>query len=127
MKCTKKLWSSKMTKENQGKFAEFMALQYLRLKGYSLVSCNYVTGRGTGAGEVDIIVKNQSTLVFIEVKKRKDISTASYAIQPKQQQRIRRAAEVFLAHHPEYQDFDIRFDAVLIELPFKIEHIENAF
>ena len=116
-----------MAKVNQGKFAEFMALQYLRLKGYALVSCNYVTGRGTGAGEVDIIVKNQTTLVFIEVKKRKDIATASYAIQPKQQQRIRRGAEAFLAHHPEYQNFDIRFDAVLIELPFKIEHIENAF
>lgn len=116
-----------MAKENQGKFAEFMALQYLRLKGYALVSCNYITGRGTGAGEVDIIVKNQNTLAFIEVKKRKDISTAAYSIQPKQQQRIRRAAEVFLAHHPEYQNFNIRFDAVLIELPFKIEHIENAF
>ena len=116
-----------MAKENQGKFAEFMALQYLRLKGYALVSCNYITGRGTGAGEVDIIVKNQNTLAFIEVKKRKDISTAAYSIQPKQQQRIRRAAEVFLAHHSEYQSFNIRFDAVLVELPFKIEHIENAF
>lgn len=116
-----------MSIKNQGKFAEFMALQYLRLKGYSLVSCNYITGRGTGAGEVDIIVKNQTTLVFIEVKKRKDLISASYAIQPKQQQRIRRGAEAFLSHHPEYQNFDIRFDAVLIALPFKIEHIENAF
>ncbi|MBR2922814.1 MAG: YraN family protein [Alphaproteobacteria bacterium] len=116
-----------MTKGNQGKFAEFMALQYLRLKGYSLVACNYITGRGTGAGEVDIIVKNQTSLVFIEVKKRKDLTTAYYAIQPKQQQRIRRGAEAFLAHHPEYQNFDIRFDAILVEFPFKIEHIENAF
>lgn len=116
-----------MNNKNQGKFAEFIALQYLRLKGYALVSCNYITGKGTGAGEVDIIVKNQNTLIFIEVKKRKDLSTAAYSIQPKQQQRIRRGAEAFLANHPEYQNFDIRFDAVLIESPFKIEHIENAF
>jgi putative endonuclease len=72
-------------------------------------------------------VKNQTTLVFAEVKKRKDLTAASYAIQPKQQQRIRRGAEAFLAHHPEYQNFDIRFDAILFESPFKIEHIENAF
>ena len=116
-----------MTKKNQGKFAEFIALQYLRLKGYALVECNYITGKGTGAGEVDIIVKNQTTLVFIEVKKRKDLTTAAYAIQPKQQQRIRRGAEAFLANHFEYLKFDIRFDAILIEYPFKIEHIENAF
>lgn len=116
-----------MSNDLSGRTAEFMALQHLRLKGYALVACNYVTGRGTGAGEIDLIVKNQTTLIFTEVKKRKDINTAAYAILPKQQERIRRAAEVFLARHPEYQNFDIRFDAVLVQLPFKIEHIENAF
>ena len=110
-----------------GKTAEFIALQYLRLKGYALVSCNYVTGRGTGAGEIDIIVKNQNTLVFVEVKKRKNLETAAYAILPKQQERIRRAAEVFLGRHPEYRSFDIRFDAILVQNLFKISHIENAF
>ena len=49
-----------MAKLSSGRTAEFMALQYLRLKGYSLVACNYITGRGTGAGEVDLIVKNQT-------------------------------------------------------------------
>ena len=116
-----------MADKNQGKFAEFIALQYLRLKGYSLVACNYTTGRGTGAGEIDIIIKNQNTLVFIEVKKRQTLTDAAYAIQPKQQQRIRRGAEAFLASHPEYYDFNIRFDAILVESPFKIKHIENAF
>ena len=116
-----------MANDLSGKTAEFMALQYLRLKGYALVGCNYVTGRGTGAGEVDIIVKNQTTLVFVEVKKRKDLDTAAYSILPKQKERIRRAAEVFLSRHAEYSSFDIRFDAVLVQLPFKIEHIENAF
>lgn len=116
-----------MTNNKSGHFAEFMALQYLRLKGYEPVACNYITGRGTGAGEVDLIVKNQNTLVFIEVKKRQNIATAAYSILPKQQNRIRRAAEVFLAHHEEYAAFNIRFDAVLIEFPFKIRHLENAF
>lgn len=116
-----------MANDLSGRTAEFMALQHLRLKGYALVACNYVTGRGTGAGEVDLIVKNQTTLVFIEVKKRKDITTAAYSILPKQQERIRRAAEAFLAKHSEYAGFDIRFDAVLVQLPFMIEHIENAF
>ena len=116
-----------MNTNQGGHMAEFMALQYLRLKGYSLVASNYVTGRGTGAGEIDLIIKNQTTLVFIEVKKRKDLTTAAYSISAKQQERIRRAAEVFLAHHFEYKDFNIRFDAVLVEFPFKIRHIENAF
>ena len=110
-----------------GKAAEFAARQYLKLKGYSVVCTNYVVGRGTGAGEVDLIVKKKQTLVFVEVKKRQDFDTAAYAILPKQQVRIRRAAEVFLARFSEYQNFDIRFDAILIQFPLRIQHIENAF
>ena len=66
-------------------------------------------------------------MVFAEVKKRKDISTAAYSIRPQQQERIRRAAEIFISRHPEYQNLDIRFDAILVQFPFTIEHIENAF
>ena len=116
-----------MSNSSSGKTAEFAALNFLRLKGFSLVCKNYITGRGTGAGEIDIIVKKKNLLVFVEVKKRKDLISAAYAILPKQQERIRRAAEVFLSLHPEYQNFDIRFDAVLVQFPFTIEQIENAF
>jgi len=116
-----------MSNVSSGKAAEFAALNFLRLKGYSLVCQNYITGRGTGAGEIDIIVKKKNLLVFVEVKKRRDLSSAAYAILPKQQERIRRAAEVFLSYHPEYQNFDIRFDAVLVQFPFKIQQIQNAF
>ena len=116
-----------MTVDISGKTAEFIALQYLRFKGYYLVARNYVTGRGTGAGEIDLIIKNKTTLVFVEVKKRRNLTEAAYAVKPAQQERIRRAAEVFLAHHPEYTGFDIRFDAVLVAFPLKIQHIPNAF
>ncbi len=116
-----------MAAEVSGKTAEFIALQYLRFKGYSLVARNYVTGRGTGAGEIDLIVKNKTTLVFVEVKKRQTLTEAAYAVKPAQQERIRRAAEVFWAHHPEYTDFDIRFDAILVKFPLKVKHIPNAF
>lgn len=104
-----------------------MALTYLRFKGYRRVAVNFVTGRGTGAGEVDLIVRRGATLVFVEVKKRASLEDAAYAIEPRQQIRIRRAASGFLAHRPQYADFDIRFDAVLVKLPCRLRHIKNAF
>jgi putative endonuclease len=113
--------------EISGRSAEFIALQYLRLKGYELVGKNYITGHGTGAGEIDLIVQKNHTIVFVEVKKRKNLETASYAILPQQMQRIRKGAEAFLANHSYFCDYDVRFDAVLIESFFKIKHIENAF
>ena len=110
-----------------GHFAETIALAYLRLKGYRKLASNYTTGKGTGAGEVDLIVYKNKTIIFVEVKKRNTIESAAYAIVPKQQARIRRAAEAFLGSFPQYANFDIRFDAVLIQFPYHIVHMENAF
>lgn len=117
----------KMNNYYSGHLAEYVALNYMRIKGWRKVATNYITGRGTGAGEIDLIVQKRRTLVFIEVKKRVSIENAAYAITPKQQERIRRAAESFLALHQQYADFDIRFDAILVKLPLRIVHIENAF
>ena len=116
-----------MKNYHSGHFAETLALAYLRLKGYSKLADNYVTGKGTGAGEVDLIVRKGNIIVFVEVKKRTTIENAAYAITIKQQTRIRRAAEAFLAAYPQYANCDIRFDAVLVQFPYKIEHIKNAF
>ncbi len=116
-----------MKADAKGYWAEFAARQLFRLKGYRIVAANYVTGRGTNAGEVDFIASRQNVIVFVEVKQRSSIETAAYAISPRQQRRIWRAAEVFLQKYPQYLTFDIRFDAVTVCLPFKIRHFPDAF
>ena len=116
-----------MNNYKSGCLAEFIARSFLRLKGYSIIAKNYVTGKGTNAGEVDFIAKKGGAIIFVEVKKRKDLETAAYSISEKQKQRIRRAAEAFLKYHPHYQNHNVRFDAILIKLPLKIIHIKDAF
>lgn len=110
-----------------GYWAETAAMFYLLFKGYFPVARNVVTGRGTGAGEVDLIVRRGRLLVFVEVKKRWNLERAAYAISERQKQRIIRGAEAFLKKHPRYDAFDIRFDAVLVEFPFHVRHLTNAW
>ena len=110
-----------------GHFAEKIALLFLISRGYLPVAANYVTGRGTGASEVDLIVKKHKTLVFVEVKKRQNIMTSAEAITIKSQQRLGRAAQGFLKTHPQYRDYQIRFDAVLFEKTFWPHHIKDAW
>ena len=110
-----------------GHFAEKIALLFLLFKGYRFVAMNYVTGRGTGAGEIDLIVKKANTLIFVEVKKRKDLITSAEAITPKNKARVMRAAEAFLRKRPQYATHQIRFDAVLFEKSFCPHHIQNAW
>ena len=110
-----------------GHLAELAARWYFRLHGWQILAHNYITGRGTTAGEIDFIAVRGNTLAFVEVKQRKDITSAAYAISPAQQKRIRTAAANFLAKHQIYQHYDIRFDAVLFAFPFRLRHIPNAF
>lgn len=116
-----------MNNNQSGKFAEFLARNILRIKGYRIISQNLVTGKGTYAGEIDIIALRGRTLVFVEVKKRSSIDNAAYAISEAQKQRLIRAAEVFIKRHSTYQNYNLRFDALLIKLPYRFKHIENAW
>lgn len=113
-----------MNKKTTGRFGEFLARTLLRLKGYRIVEKNYVTGRGIGCGELDIVVYKKHTLVFVEVKTRQDMNDALFAIKEAQQKRIVRAAEVYLAKHHKWQGFDVRFDAVFVSGLY-VRHIKN--
>lgn len=110
-----------------GRRAENLALWYLRLKGYHLVDRNVVTGRGTGAGEVDLIMKKRKTLVFIEVKHRKTLTQALEAVTIRNQIRVARASSVFLQKNPQYQNYDIRYDAFLCAPGRWPKHLQNAW
>ena len=117
----------KKTNYKTGHFAEKIGLWYLRLKGYHCLARNHITGKGTGAGEIDLIMKKGETLVFVEVKKRKNLTTAAEAITSKNQQRTARAAEVFIKTHPNLKYNSIRFDAIIFDSSFIPHHIKDAW
>ena len=119
-----KFWH--MTNYKAGHRAEKWVLFWLRLKGYHLVARNFVVGRGTGAGEVDLIVRCGKTLVFVEVKKTPDEMTALNAIRPKNQKRIERTSQVFLSRFPKYKNYEIHYDVVMVTGGF-IKHLPNAW
>jgi putative endonuclease len=98
----------------QGHLAELACRWLLRLKGYSILAHGHVTGRGTGAGEIDIIAKRGRLLAFIEVKIRAEQSVAATAITRNQRHRLTRAAAAFVAQRSDLADCAIRFDAMLL-------------
>ena len=102
---------------------EFIALQYLRIKGYTLVNYNYKAEQGA---KISIIVENNNTIVFVDVKNRKELKSSTYIITSKQQERLRKTAEAFILKHSKYNKYTVRFDAVVIEFPLNVEHIENS-
>ena len=113
-----------MDSDRKGRLAEFLTACYLRLCGYRIITTRYKTP----VGEVDLIARRGKTLAFIEVKCRKTIDDGLYAVSPKSQARIRRAAEHFLTLSTgKTADLQPRFDVVVVRLYHHFHHIKNAF
>ncbi len=115
------------TNNARGHFAEKIAMLFLMGKGYRPICLNYTVGRGTGAGEVDLIMKRGNTLIFVEVKYRSTLAKALEAITPENQMRVARTSAVFLARNPRYQYCQIRYDAVVMSPRRWPKHIPGAW
>ncbi len=103
--------------------AENVAALFLRAKGYEILKQRYKTT----VGEIDMIARDGDYLVFIEVKGRASVDEGLFAVTPKMRGRIMQAAEHFLSSFPEHNGKPVRFDVMAVALPFKINHMENAF
>lgn len=95
---------------------------------YQLRQCEVAARRWRGqSGEVDLVVRDGNTLVFVEVKKSKSFAAASARLGRRQMDRICRAASEFLASEPAGQLTDARFDLALVNAQGAVSVIENAF
>ena len=108
---------------SKGLWAEMRAAVFLRRQGYKILQRRFRTRHG----EIDIICQKGKMLVFVEVKLRATTDDAAAAIDGKNQQRVRQAAELYLQKYPDYTGFDLRFDALLMGRHQGISQIENAF
>src|SRR5277367_6349258 len=79
----------------------------------------------TGAGEIDLVVADAETLLFVEVKARNSLAEAAYAVAPRPQARLLKAASLALALREDWARPAIRFDVALV-CHGTIEHIEDA-
>lgn len=102
-------------------------MRYLLERGYSLVERNFRTREG----EIDLILRNGETLVFVEVKLRRGTGYGDplEAVTPGKQRTILALAERFIAdREPDFSE--MRFDVVGIMVTrgnIRIEHIRDAF
>ena len=103
--------------------AESRAAAFLIAKGFRILARR----RRSPVGEIDIIARRRSLLVFVEVKARDRLDDAAWSVTDRQRLRTAAAAEVWLARNADDRIRDIRFDAMLVA-PGRIpRHIPAAF
>lgn len=95
----------------QGQAAEDRALAYLQQHGLRLVTRNFLCK----GGEIDLIMQDRDTLVFVEVRQRssRQFGGAAASVTPAKQARMTRAAQFFLLRQQPQPA--CRFDVIAID------------
>ena len=106
-----------------GLSAECRAAALLVSKGFRSVARRWKSP----VGEIDIVARRRSLMVFVEVKARSNLDDAAESLTKQQQTHIANAAEAFIATYPDPSVTEMRFDAILV-VPGKMpRHIPGAF
>jgi putative endonuclease len=106
-----------------GLSAESRAAALLVAKGFRILARRW----RSPVGEIDIVARRRSLLVFVEVKARERLDDAAWSVTERQRARIVAAAEAWLAHNSDPNIRDIRFDAMLVAPGHIPRHIPAAF
>jgi len=109
-----------------GQRGEGIALSFLITKGYSIIERNYKTPMG----EIDIIARDNETLVFVEVKTRESIEFG-LPFESVDRRKRRKIAGVALSYLKRFDDLPpCRFDVLSIYFRNgnpEFELIQDAF
>ena len=101
--------------QRQGSRFEQQACAFLQAQGLMLIAQNWQQPK---VGELDLIMIEKgrawSILVFIEVRQRQrsGFGDAALSVTKNKQHKIIKAARYFLQQHPEYNDYECRFDVI---------------
>ena len=115
-----------MTERSQsGAAGEQQAAHYLSAQGLTLLQRNW----RCRLGEIDLVMLDRDTLVFVEVRLRRSqaFGGAAASVDARKQARLIRAAEQFLQQHPALARLACRFDVVALDGEQPPDWLQGAF
>ena len=106
-----------------GEEKERLACAYLENNGLRLLKRNYRCRRG----EIDLVMRDASTLVFVEVRFRAStrFGTPAETVDIHKQRRLAATAAHYLQHHP--SNLPCRFDVIAFSGEDHIDWVRSAF
>jgi putative endonuclease len=116
--------TSKQKRSKRRHESELRAARWYRLRGYRILDTNcWVAGN-----ELDLVVRRGRVLAFCEVKSKSgpEFGDPLEMVTAEKARRVRRAADAWLALHPELGGLDVRFD-VVVDRNRRLEHVPGAF
>ncbi len=120
----------KMTLTQLSRMGEELAAKHLTTKGYELLCKNFRIKNG----EIDLIMRTDTHLVFVEVKTRRfhSIDAALQTVNYRKRLHISKTALVYINRNPDFAKLQTRFDIVVVFYDertntYGINHFPDAF
>jgi len=116
-------------KDAVGRFGEELAVQHLQAQGMTVLCRNW----RCSSGEIDVVARDGSALVFVEVKTRSStlFGDPAEAVSPAKATRLRSLALRWLAAHQDRYYPSLRFDVVAVVRTGPtgptVRHLRGAF
>lgn len=112
-----------MTSTERGAAAEDAALDYLVNHGLKFIERNF----RCKMGEIDLIMRDGNTIVFVEVRLRQhsNYHSGAQSVTRSKIRRLLRTAELYLMLHPTIDETEYRFD--VISMGPSVDWIQHAF
>lgn len=107
--------------QHLGDLAEQKVLHYFENIGFEYVAKNFKKR----TGEIDLIMKNQTHIVFIEVKYRRQFDDFENIIDDKKIEKIYNTIEKFFIDFPHLNYLQTRIDIVFIDKTYEINHVQE--
>ena len=109
--------------EATGRDAEDVAAAALARDGWAVLARR----ARTPAGAIDLVAERDGLLAFVEVKARRSLTEAAFALGPKQRARLVAAAECWIVANPGHGRAGMRFDVVIVAADGTARRIADAF
>lgn len=104
-----------------GLFAEEKVASYLKKLDWNILNQRY----RCPFGEIDLIAHRADYILFVEVKKRKTLRKALFALTNRQKQRLINSANCYLETYNMNNINNVQFDYIILDFQNRIEHLEN--
>lgn len=101
-----------------GRAGEDLVAEYYIRQGYQILERNFVPPTGKQIGELDLIVRKDQQIVFVEVKTRTSMKFGGpfEAVTRGKQVRLVRAAKFYLKFNPKYEGLEARIDVAAVDI-----------
>jgi putative endonuclease len=101
-----------------GQWGEQLAQAEYKKQGYQVIAAHVFNRRGKQVGEIDFIALSNRVIVFVEVKTRSapdgQFGGALAAVDVGKQQRLVKAAKLYLVRHPEHRSLRPQIDVCVV-------------